>query len=810
MVHIRPHLLLALGLVLGLRLSAAAPVPTPPDDAAAAVAGWTATIERPDAPAAARLEALIRRGETHRSLGRLDEAEADLRLALEQARETHADLLQGVATYALGQLYAQQHRGLAAEELLRSGLVQAQRLGRPALTGALANSLGAVLAQAGRTPEARAHYTQALELAQAAGDEGLTAAVRRNLAHLDPNPGKSLAGLRAARAAAMQVAAAPERAQLLLGIGDEAVRLGGPGRALAEQTLREAAAAAQAAGLARERAQALGELGRLSEDAGRATAALSLTEQAVAAAPVAAHDLLYPWEWRLGRLHQARGDRPRATAAYRRAVDHLEQVRHLIPIEYDSGRSSFRETLGPIYLGLADLLMQQAAENPGAEREQALLLEAQQRVEQIKLDELRDYLRDACLLPLRKGVESMAPTAAVLYPVIFPGRLELLVRIGARMYRFTSRVDAATLGAATVALRRALRDRGPIPPAAQSLYDWLIAPIAPLLAAQSVTTLAVVPDGPLRTIPFAALADHGTFLVERYALATVPGLTLLDPQALPGAGLPTLLAGLSRPGPVVGELPPWWLNAMLKQYRGTARGGAAPATRGVAVRDPAAGGRGFTPSVPVPGPVAAEAGTGTGGGTGEGAGTGEAALALALPGVRAELDALARLVPAQTLLDEGFRLAPFLAELGGHSYRIVHIASHGLFGGSPGENFILTYDKRLDMGTLAAGLRPKQLSQSPIELLVLSACQTAEGDDRTPLGLAGIALQSGARGALGSLWPVDDAATQALMRRFYENLSAPGATKGRALQEAQLALLREGSWRDPYYWAPFILVGNWL
>ncbi|ESQ10899.1 MAG: CHAT domain-containing protein [Thiohalocapsa sp. PB-PSB1] len=94
--------------------------------------------------------------------------------------------------------------------------------------------------------------------------------------------------------------------------------------------------------------------------------------------------------------------------------------------------------------------------------------------------------------------------------------------------------------------------------------------------------------------------------------------------------------------------------------------------------------------------------------------------------------------------------------------------------------------------------------------MVLSACQTAEGDDRTPLGLTGVALQSGARGAIGALWPVDDAATQLIMRRLYENLRDPGATKGRALQQAQLALLREPAWTEPYYWAPFILVGNWL
>ncbi len=107
-------------------------------------------------------------------------------------------------------------------------------------------------------------------------------------------------------------------------------------------------------------------------------------------------------------------------------------------------------------------------------------------------------------------------------------------------------------------------------------------------------------------------------------------------------------------------------------------------------------------------------------------------------------------------------------------------------------------------------LKPKELAEAPIELLVLSACQTAEGDDRTPLGLSGIAIQSGARSALGSLWPVGDQSTQRLMAVFYEQLKQSGMTRARALQIAQRSLLTDPETASPSDWAAFILVGNWL
>jgi CHAT domain-containing protein len=100
--------------------------------------------------------------------------------------------------------------------------------------------------------------------------------------------------------------------------------------------------------------------------------------------------------------------------------------------------------------------------------------------------------------------------------------------------------------------------------------------------------------------------------------------------------------------------------------------------------------------------------------------------------------------------------------------------------------------------------------RKPLELLILSACQTAVGDKRAALGLAGVAVRSGARSTLATLWSVQDQSTADLMTRFYGALNKTGGSKAESLRQAQLALLKSSEYNNPYYWAPFVLVGNWL
>lgn len=97
-----------------------------------------------------------------------------------------------------------------------------------------------------------------------------------------------------------------------------------------------------------------------------------------------------------------------------------------------------------------------------------------------------------------------------------------------------------------------------------------------------------------------------------------------------------------------------------------------------------------------------------------------------------------------------------------------------------------------------------------MELLTLSACQTAAGDDRAALGLAGVAVKAGARSALATLWFINDQATALLITEFYHQLRDPDLSKAKALQRAQLILLNDRRYQHPGYWSPFLLIGNWL
>ncbi len=183
-----------------------------------------------------------------------------------------------------------------------------------------------------------------------------------------------------------------------------------------------------------------------------------------------------------------------------------------------------------------------------------------------------------------------------------------------------------------------------------------------------------------------------------------------------------------------------------------------------------------------------------------------------LPGVEQELDRIRTQVPSKVILNQEFTEKAIASLIDKVSFSIVHLATHGQFSSNAKDTFILLWDRRLDIQQLEDILQTRDLNQphSPIELLVLSACQTAQGDNRAALGLAGIAVRSGARSTLASLWSVNDRSTASAMVEFYKDIALPGVNKAEALRRAQLSLLKQPQFSHPYYWAPFVLVGNWL
>ncbi len=187
-----------------------------------------------------------------------------------------------------------------------------------------------------------------------------------------------------------------------------------------------------------------------------------------------------------------------------------------------------------------------------------------------------------------------------------------------------------------------------------------------------------------------------------------------------------------------------------------------------------------------------------------------------LPEVAQEVKNISSFINGKKLIDKNFTKSAIENQVKADNYGVVHLATHGKFSSQEEETFILAWSGKIRAKELREILQTREqvVGRSsrvppPIELLVLSACETADGDKRAALGLAGIAVRSGARSTLASLWKVDDESTAILMGKFYEALTTiPNITKAEALRSAQQHVLQER--KQPLYWAPYILVGNWL
>ncbi|WP_434685324.1 CHAT domain-containing protein [Pseudanabaena minima] len=183
-----------------------------------------------------------------------------------------------------------------------------------------------------------------------------------------------------------------------------------------------------------------------------------------------------------------------------------------------------------------------------------------------------------------------------------------------------------------------------------------------------------------------------------------------------------------------------------------------------------------------------------------------------LRGVKFEANQISKQIPTDLELNSDFTKTNLQKGLSESGTAIVHLATHGQFSSDPESTFILAWDDRVTVPDFYKFLRDRTDNRKqPLELLVLSACKTAEGDVKAILGLAGIALRSGARSTIGSLWAVNDDSTSQLMSNFYDILiKQPTISKAEALQQSQLSVLKDSQYRHPYYWAAFVLVGSWL
>jgi CHAT domain-containing protein len=183
----------------------------------------------------------------------------------------------------------------------------------------------------------------------------------------------------------------------------------------------------------------------------------------------------------------------------------------------------------------------------------------------------------------------------------------------------------------------------------------------------------------------------------------------------------------------------------------------------------------------------------------------------ALPKVKEEIEYVKQQTSSsKVLLNEKFTSQALGQQLSSFNFLIVHLTTHAQFSSEAKRTMFFTWDKAINALEFYSLLKfSARSNEDGIELLVLSACQTAKGNKRSALGIAGVAAQAGARSTVATLWKVDADSTALLMEQFYKNLKN-GVPKAEALRQAQLNLISDSRYSHPYFWAGFILVGGWL
>jgi CHAT domain-containing protein len=616
----------------------------------------------------------------------------------------------------------------------------------------------------------------------------------------------------------------------------------------AEELLQQALAIQRKVGARPNEAMALHTLGQVYMAQGKTVEAQEALQQSFAIAQsVGARTIQAETLAELGRLFQSQPEL--AIVFYKQAVNTYESIRQNLRTLSQEQQQSYTETVADTYRQLAKLLI-----------EQKRLPEAQAVIELLKLRELRDYTRDvginnpgislakieeavlnqilqqfatvnnfsqtlvkceqekcAQLEKLRRQRDQLntairgefkqhrvvlarhfategsltpeklnavareivnaQPGTVLIYPLVLKDKVQFLLALKAgdravTFRPFETQVSAETLFNTIQTFRQQLGTPGhlkALQATSQQLYTWLIKPLESELDPATVKHIVVAPDSITRYIPLAALYDGKQYLVQRYSISTITAgsttnVTEKFPQ--PGPNQPFILAM----------------------------------------------GASVFPNLP------------------------------ALANVPAELDAIVQtnqsknnrgVYPGAKFLNQAFDYANLKHHLKDH--RVLHLATHGKFiPGRPEESFLVPGRGENITTQLIETLSDYGLGN--IHLVTLSACETAVGDRASDgmeiPGLSHYFLMH-AKSVLASLWAVNDASTALMMQQFYQKLAQNNLTKAEALRQAQLELIQgrltardapprsdvevqsmdnqpPADFSHPYYWAPFILIGNSL
>ncbi len=498
--------------------------------------------------------------------------------------------------------------------------------------------------------------------------------------------------------------------------------------------------------------QALDSLANLYEQNAQYAAAQDLTQQAlVLAESLPAPDLAYRLHWQMGRVLAAQNRDASSIASYRQAISHLETLRNdLVALDADV-QFSFRNSVEPVYRQLVALLLKNEEKTPVAN-----LADARDLIEALQVAELQSFLRQGCLdndanLGNRTSqnstvqIDQIDKTAAIIYPIVLPDRVAVIAALPQQPLRYYSQTTKV--------------------PA-----ETVLANVTKLRA--KVEEIEFTPQQE------KAFNRQSKQIYDQIIAPMTADLQRTKPQTLV-----FVLDGALRNMPMSALYD--GKQYLIEKYK-------LALTPGLRLLPPKGTAEKSKLQVFAGGITEARQGF------------------IALPGVKPEIESINKLIPNKSLVNSDFNDLLVGKSLVNNNSQIVHLATHGQFSSNADETFLLTWDNRIDLGKLNSLIKDRSSqSDKAINLLVLSACQTAIGDDRATLGLAGIAVRAGARSTIASLWSVSDEATQLLMSNLYQKLVATNLGKAESLQTAQQSLLRTKEYRAPFYWAPFILVGNW-
>ncbi len=705
-----------------------------------------------------------------------------------------------------------------------------QEIGQPTGTVFVLLHLGSLHRQLGNYPLAIATHQQALATAQKIGTKPQEASASLALASDYRDQGNLDAALKQYQQALTISQAIGNRygeASTLQGLGQLYLQQAEPTKAAS--TFQQALIAQQQMGVRADAAATLSFLGQAQTQLGKAIEAQSALQEALGVAqeagdrPTQAQALSH-----LGELFAKQNQQELAIAFYKQSVNVRETIRQDIRKLDRNLQESYAQSVSGTYRALADLLLAQGR-----------ILEAQQVLELLKSQEIREFTREAkttisagitataseakilkehgsliafgqtvnackqnrCAqlsqlndqqqaltqqynqtvasfekeIRRRKSVDDAVldprnlsakakeivesqPGTVLIYPFVLEDKIWLLWAAKGGIVKSVSvPVSRKQLGETVVQFRQAVQseslgDRKAMVTTGKQLYDWLIKPLEPELKANKIQNLVFSLDRVTRYIPMSALFDGEKYLIENYAVSTILSAELTDLRdRLPASNQTSILAlGASefKDDPPLPNVPAE-LSAIIQQK-------SQP-------QSSSKSNSGFSGS---------------------------------------------------KFLNQAFTFRALRDNLVRH--KILHIATHGKFvSGRPEDSFlVLGTGEKLTIPEITA-----LEDLSSIHLVVLSACETALGGaDQDGVEISGLSyyfLSKGAKAVMASLWSVDDTSTSVLMSEFYRILatrtSQKTMTKAEALRQAQRSLIREGgNFARPYFWAPFILIGNGL